>query len=142
MIFSVSVPTGDFSFIYNQINEVRVRMNMSFRPHRGLFFYLSMKDFYKFPSDKFPSPPGTFLLSILDSVDVGSTPTWFPSPPGTFLLSIRSEAITEAKKLMMFPSPPGTFLLSMRWFDVVEQIICVSVPTGDFSFIYPVLGTP
>ena len=37
----------------------------------------------------------------------------------------------------MFPSPSGTFLLSIQIADMFESgEINVSVPTGDFSFIY------
>ena len=36
----VSVPTGDFSFIYCSANAIMNDMDNSFRPHRGLFFYL------------------------------------------------------------------------------------------------------
>ena len=35
----VSVPTGDFSFIYETYLDDRL-MIAGFRPHRGLFFYL------------------------------------------------------------------------------------------------------
>ena len=35
----VSVPTGDFSFIYTNKKTFR-KVEFGFRPHRGLFFYL------------------------------------------------------------------------------------------------------
>ena len=39
--------------------------------------------------------------------------------------------------MTVFPSPPGTFLLSIEGVKFKQQKeIIVSVPTGDFSFIY------
>ena len=61
----VSVPTEDFSFIY-------------------------LVDFGEeiLAGEQFPSPPGTFLLSIGNDI-VSTFEDAFPSPLGTFLLSIR-----------------------------------------------------
>ena len=38
----------------------------------------------------------------------------FPSPSGTFLLSIVYNKETKEMELVKFPSPSGTFLLSMN----------------------------
>ena len=133
----VSVPTGDFSFIY----------------FRTISFQHSM-------TCLFPSPPGTFLLSILVKHYYCKSIILFPSPPGTFLLSIICQRLLYLLRVlrfrphrglffyllvmttliimvgMAFPSPPGTFLLSIFIFASCLKGCDVSVPTGDFSFIY------
>ena len=133
----VSVPTGDFSFIYRSKNPQNM-CDISFRPHRGLFFYLSQGDVQNVKKIQFPSPPGTFLLSMREKnitrtfMITVSVPTGdfsfiydssasrmkirlrqFPSPPGTFLLSIWKRHC-YSQRIASFPSPPGTFLLSIK----------------------------
>ena len=62
MYNNVSVPTGDFCFIYccfgnDDINDIR------FRPHRGLLFYLSSKSFTLGTTNKIVSvPTGDFCF--------------------------------------------------------------------------------
>ena len=111
-VFKVSVPTGDFSFIYLLLYSIRI------------------------PGKWFPSPPGTFLLSMMWVSSYNTCFFTFPSPPGTFLLSIScgnrcyhckkrfrphrglffyllEERHLALECMRLFPSPPGTFLLSI-----------------------------
>ena len=109
---------------------------------------------------KFPSPPGTFLLSIGYMTVLNIVMNAFPSPPGTFLLSIKVKSfilrewfpsfrphrglffylwiknLQSDAEALKFPSPPGTFLLSINICINQKVLKKVSVPTGDFSFIY------
>ena len=84
----VSVPTGDFSFIYYE----ECRNND--------------------PWKRFPSPPGTFLLSIL---------------------RLASGKAKEVKVSV----PTGDFSFIYHCLRLCKRYVSwVSVPTGDFSFIY------
>ena len=78
-----------------------------------------MCDSIQYDFARFPSPPGTFLLSIMLNILEGFK-TLFPSPPGTFLLSIKRKK-RGATVVIKFPSPPGTFLLSMEKLIVTQK---------------------
>ena len=62
---NVSVPTGDFSFIYDsQIESEKRKIHVSVPT--GDFSFIYIEDYIVwYDSQMFPSPPGTFLLSMV-----------------------------------------------------------------------------
>ena len=86
----------------------------------------------------FPSPPGTFLLSMIVKLNLKSVKYMFPSPPGTFLLSIvYIEAGT--KTFPSFRPHRGLFFyLSCPWNPLILQVPFYSLrrKTLDRIFFY------
>ena len=60
----------------------------------------------------------------------------FPSPPGTFLLSMFSQLPEELQDRVSVPTGDFSFIYEDHMVLYKNVDICVSVPTGDFSFIY------
>ena len=58
----------------------------------------------------------------------------FPSPPGTFLLSIKEKYMKDGLSEVSVPTGDFSFIYNVGRFFKCRWI--VSVPTGDFSFIY------
>ena len=151
-------PLGTFLLSIRRKTRMK-KIKLSFPSPPGTFL-LSIQTGYrgKKKDFRFPSPPGTFLLSILHFSLFREWRILFPSPPGTFLLSIyQTDTINcyeycfrphrglffylwfyqiRERGINMFPSPPGTFLLSIIKTLNLWWNLSVSVPTGDFSFIY------
>ena len=83
----------------------------------------------------FPSPPGTFLLSIV-YIEAGTKtfPSFRPHRGLFFYLFTEKECYIYAMNVSV-PTGDFSFIYDSQ-IESEKRKIHVSVPTGDFSFIY------